>query len=614
MTELHECDGPLLVVAGPGTGKTGTLAKRVRHLVCERGVPPDAISVVTFTVAAAEMRARLADDGPEQTYVPRDLRPRSIRTMHSLGQRMIHEKAAELSLTPPFTVLHSPDQVRVLLQDAAQLAGFTRDAAARTLDCRNHGDCTPRRDPECQICDCYRSILRACNAIDHDDQVLLACGLLRCHPDLLAQYRSAARHLLVDEYQDINAAQFQLISLLSEGQRDGLFVVGDDDQSIYSWRGGSPVFIRHFADNIGPAAQVEPLRHSWRCQPHILESALCVVQAHDPKRMVKGPLTYEKPEGSPVTIHNLPSALAEAKTVVGIVREALNSEPPKDALILVPTRDHASAVIAALKSARITFSAFEERPGDGLPLLHSLITWRDDESDSLSFRNCVEAMLNSPDLGVPSKFVRLAAKKQEREAVFHAVSSLWARVVSSGESLWAALWDSRGDDAVLGKLAARSSELKQVAGKDVTTFLKLAARYLRPWTSVDALSRETTIWISKTEGSSGAGMGQAPVHVMTIQGAKGLGAEVVCLLGLEDGTLPRIGEGAEHLAEQSRLVYVSMTRAKSDLHLFTCRQRPGSISLQSIHGTSGPHILKPSPFLKSIPRKRSKIVYQQAKK
>ena len=614
MTELHEWDGPLLVLAGPGTGKTATLAKRVQHLVVDEDVSPESISVVTFTVAAAEMRARLADEGPEDTYVPRRLRPRSIRTMHSLGQRIIHEKGADLSLRAPFTVVHSPEQVRVLLEDAAQLAGVTRAEAVKTLDCRNYGDCTPQDELKCRICCRYRSILTACNAVDHHDQVLLACDLLRRHPDLLAQYKSEARHLLVDEYQDINAAQFKLISLLSEGQRDGLFVVGDDDQSIYSWRGGSPVFIRGFAERIGAAARVISLQHSWRCQPHILESALSVVRAHDPERLDKGSLTYAKAEGSLVTIHDVPSDAAEAKTVVAIVREALDSEPPKDVLILVPTRDHGSPVVAALKGRRISFTAFEERPGDGLPLLHSLLTWRDDESDNLSFRNCLEGMLNSPDLGVPSRRVKVAAKKQEREAAYSAVSALWGLTIASRESLWAALSDSSGNNCVLAKLAARSSELRAVDRRDVTTFLKLAAQYLRPWTSVDALSRETTIWMTKTGAPSSAGMAPAPVRVMTIQGAKGLGADVVCLLGLEEGTLPQTGKGAAELAEQSRLMYVSMTRAKSDLHLFTCRRRPGSTSFQSIHGTSGPHILKPSRFLKFIPKARSERLYRPAGK
>ena len=121
--------------------------------------------------------------------------------------------------------------------------------------------------------------------LDHDDQILIACNVLTSNPDLLIKYQSQCKHLLVDEYQDINDAQFQLIKLLTKGQREGLFVVGDDDQSIYSWRGGSPEFIRRFEDDFGDNATVELLQVSFRCHRHVLEGSTCVVSKFDSNRL-----------------------------------------------------------------------------------------------------------------------------------------------------------------------------------------------------------------------------------------------------------------------------------------------------------------------------------------
>lgn len=226
--DLCMLSGPVLLLAGPGTGKTYQLGRRIKHLVEKQQVPPDQITVVTFTtVAAQNMRDRISDDARPELYVPYSHQPKHICTLHSFGYRVIRENLTSLGFKSPPRVV-TDDRLRsILISDAAQLAGHRREDGNETTQCRQCGDCKPSDAGKCRICQAYQEILRGCSAVDHDEQILLACRILRETPVVLEKYRTQTRHLLIDEYQDINAAQFELIRLLSDGQRDGLFVVGD---------------------------------------------------------------------------------------------------------------------------------------------------------------------------------------------------------------------------------------------------------------------------------------------------------------------------------------------------------------------------------------------------
>ena len=244
--DIFTKNGPILLLAGPGTGKTHKLAERIKYLVEDAGISPDRITVLTFTnQAAINMRRRLSNVEKRNLYLPGAQHPKRISTLHSLGHTVITDCSQKLKL--PRKVAIVKDRIReIIVRDAAQLSGFTSEAADAVVQCRQFGNCQPGREDNCEICYKYREITLACGAVDHDDQILLAYQLLSEDNALLNEYQSEATHLLIDEYQDINPGQFRLIKLLSGGQEEGLFVVGDDDQSIYSWRGGSPEFIRNF--------------------------------------------------------------------------------------------------------------------------------------------------------------------------------------------------------------------------------------------------------------------------------------------------------------------------------------------------------------------------------
>jgi DNA helicase-2/ATP-dependent DNA helicase PcrA len=609
--DLHTIRGPALLLAGPGTGKTFRLAKRIKHLVEEVGVPPEEITVITFTAPAAKnMRDKISDETRPELYLPYRSQPKAITTMHSLGYRVLRENAAELDLDETLNVVPDDYLRSVLIGDAAQLAGFPRDDGKDTSLCRQFGYCEPEEgSPKCTICQKYKYILRSCSAVDYDEQILLACSLLKNRPDILDRYRASTRHLLVDEYQDINAAQHELISLLSDGQREGLFVVGDDDQSIYSWRGGSPEFIRRFAEDFGPGATVRPLLKSYRCHRHVLEGAMHVVEKFDSARLPKGEIEYDIEDGPKIKIHNAPSDEKEAIAVRHVIEDAL---PSQDVLVLYPQRQFATAIIDALRAARIPFSAPVNVPGSGLPLIATLSTWLRAPGDSLSFRRCLQAFLESRASGVPSHRVRNVEKKQQREEAFRLFSGLWEDVLTGdAENLWAALSKRHELRAYSKAFAAFSSLLTlYTESGPLPEFSGSITESLEPWSKIPDFLAEVASWVEL--GLQGATFGQSPnVRIMSFQSAKGLEAKVVCVLGLEEGTIPRDRDD-ECIAEQSRLFFVSMTRAINELHLFHARKRSGAVVYRNLYKKGELPNVKCSRFIDVIPDANAEGVFHRA--
>lgn len=606
--KLHKTPGPLLLLAGPGTGKTFRLAQRIKYLIEENNVKPDQISVITFTsAAAANLRRRISDTGSQELFIPPKNQPPTISTMHSLGHRIIAEKAKSIGLPRNITVVRSDRLRDVLMGDAAQLAGFSRDTWRLTSNCRQFGDCKRDGDnSKCKICHCYEDILRACDAIDHDDQILLACKLLKKDKQLLLRFRQQTFHLLVDEYQDINAGQFELIRLLSKGQLEGLFVVGDDDQSIYSWRGGSPKFIRNFKSDFGVNARVISLSHSYRCHPRIIEGAQGVVQEHDKDRIGKDISTYDTNDGPKICIHNVPSGERESEIIRYIIADLDQSN---SVLVLVPNRRYIPPITNQLRKARIQYVAPAPIPGQGFLVVERLACWLDNEDDSLALRECIEALLNSKIIRLPSAKVRKPEKKEQRDKSYHLISSLWKRSMEQGESLWAALEKEHARQELI-RVIYESLDNAKSFEKKVPDFLRHIALYLEPWSNKDSFLEEIVGWVNRDEIGYGSGL-LPQVQIMTFQGAKGLEADTVCIVGLEEGIIPRDEVDSDAIAEQSRLLYVSMTRAKTALHLFHSRKRSGAICFQKISDSG---ILSRSSFIGAIPRSVSENKYHPPKK
>jgi len=599
-SELYKMSGPVLVLAGPGTGKTYHLTKRIKYLVEERNVLPERITVITFTDAAARnMQDRISDPAEPDLFISPEKRPNIISTMHSLGYRILREKPSVGGLHRTSRVVYSDRLRDILVGDAAQLAGFDRAYGQETAKCRQFGDCNVSNSRKCKICKQYEKILRSCGAIDYDDQILVACKILEQEPEVLDKYSSHCEHLLVDEYQDINAGQFKLISLLSQRKRNGLFVVGDDDQSIYSWRGGSPHFIRNFKKDIGTDAQIKSLRKSFRCHRHTLEGAISVVTAYDKGRLKKAEYEYEREGGKKIQVHNVPSDEKEAEAVRKIIQRVFSS---RTVLVLLPHRGFSRAIVEELKKARIQFSAPPTPAGEGLPLISVLSGWLRDNSDSLSFRECLESVIDNPLFGIPSKFSRKPEKLKEREKAFSKISDLWEDVMKkASDSFWKSLEIRKDRDDLYSKAFSTFDQLRRHYNcqDDPAGFIAEVVKTLVPWRKTRRLLEEVDRWVETTRRISKTRRGR-DVQLTTLQGAKGLEADVVCIVGAEEGMLPRSGLSSEGLAEQSRLMFVSMTRACEELHIFHARKRSGHLMFRSIYKEGKPPDIQASRFIDSI--------------
>jgi DNA helicase-2/ATP-dependent DNA helicase PcrA len=611
--EPHKLPGPVLLLAGPGTGKTQDLAKRIKWLVEERNVDPENVTVITFTrPAAREMRERISDPTKEKLYVPPHKQPKMIRTMHSLGHKIITEDGEETQLNGKPQVVW-PDSFRnILVGDAAQLSGYAREDGKETADCRQFGDCNPSDERKCKICESYKRILDSCSAIDHDEQILLACRRLEEDKHLLTKYRSYCQHLLVDEYQDINAGQFKLIQLLSEGQREGLFVVGDDDQSIYSWRGGSPKYIRNFKDDFGAKAQIKTLTVSHRCPRHILEGAMCVVAIYDRERRPKERFEYEKGDGEKIKIHSVPSDEKEAKVVKSIVEEAIKQS--KDVLILFPYKSFSEDIAKELREARIQYDAQAIIPGEGLPLISELSRWLATNSDSLSFRKCLEAVTRNPDFHIPSKKANKPKALEKKEGALLRISNLWKHVIEKRvNSLWESLKLEKEKDELYSKLFSAFEHLRiHYSQEEPAGLAAEIVKTLVPWKKSQSFLDEVDLWVQTGKTTDDTGQG-SKVQLMTWQSAKGLGAHVVCIVGVEENTLPKKEKGKViNIAEESRKFLVSLTRASEEVHVFHARNRSQLKVFRRIYKPGNTPDLEPSVFLSVIPKEHKELKYHRA--
>ncbi|MFH0882099.1 MAG: 3'-5' exonuclease, partial [bacterium] len=263
---------------------------------------------------------------------------------------------------------------------------------------------------------------------------------------------------------------------------------------------------------------------------------------------------------------------------------------------------------------RIGFTAPFNTPGNGLPIIVVLADWLKNNQDSISFRTCIEAFINSSESGIPSKRSRKEEKLLEREQSYSIVSALWKPVISkSVESLWQSLVSSKDTHPLLRRIHDSFSRINQltVEDDDVATFLGMLAHDLAPWNKISQCLSELSAWIENGEQLGSVGSADTQIRIMTMQGAKGLEAKIVIVLGLEEGSIPR-SDNSEEISEQSRLLYVSMTRAIDELHLFHARTRSASVAMRAIYKGKGAPDIQPSRFLNVIPEKNSEKRFHPA--
>ncbi len=500
------------------------------------------------------------------------------------------------------------------MRDAAVLLGYTEKDANKALQDRTTVN-TQLSEKSKQIIGKYEGILRTCNAIDHDDQISLACKLLREEDNLRKKYAENAKHLLVDEYQDINQAQFELIELLSRDYQKGLFVVGDDDQSIYSFRGGDPKFIREFKSHFGQESTIIQMRTSRRCPSNILECASCVVAKLDSKRVPKGNYTFLKADPGKVTLHDCPSDDREAEIVGAILRsekehldvcDSCKQLPKRTYFILVPTRNYASKIQETLRKFRIPFDSKFGDGKSGFSIFTLVKGWTALPTSNFATRQAIELIIEGGALKqLPSSRSRSPEKLKLRENGLNKIASLWNDIIKEQKSILDILKEKAEKDDLLKDVHEKLLEIKTAYDKgNVHDFLQKVTLYTKPWSSLDKFFEETK---NQTRTQS-VNQDAFNVRVLTTQSSKGLQAHAVFIIGLEQEVIPRKVASDEALAEDARLFFVAMTRAEEQVHLFKSRKRIGAATYKPV-----PHDRQPSSFLDHLPKDKHETQFHPAK-
>jgi len=604
-------NGPVLVLAGAGTGKTRVITYRIAYMLAT-GIPPESILGMTFTnKAAREMRERLA-----KLVDPDVARRVTLGTFHSFCGRLLRREISALGYLPGFTIADESDQLGIFKQAGASLGlageSFPFNAAFACMSRWKNRLVTPaaarrRADTEfevlsSQIYDKYQELLELQNLIDFDDMLLLTWRLFKEHPETLERCREHYRYLLVDEYQDTNGAQFALVKMLA-GDRCNLCVVGDDDQSIYSWRGADIGNILDFPD-VFPGAKVIKLEQNYRSCSAILNAANAVISGGDVRRHGKK-LWSALGEGTPPKIVSLDNGESEAEYVASMIEQLRRQRkdgraPYSDFAVLYRSNQLSRQIEQALRSAQIPYRLFggqqffqRREIKDALAYLRVMVNSRDDQS--------LLRVLASPPRGLGAKAVEILKKRRVLDHVpmFRTLCSpefqkTLPRAGAEGAAELARVYrEFEKQFAEPGNIAGKTAAFLQACGyidglqkiyKDINDavkrrdnideFISAIAQYEGKVSSPLTLGEYLEACsLMEEENDDDASSGDA-VTLSSIHAAKGLEFPVVFVIAMEKGIFPHekaLEEGAGD--EEKRLFYVAVTRAKEELYLLRARSR-----------------------------------------
>ncbi|MDG2107602.1 MAG: DNA helicase II [Woeseiaceae bacterium] len=612
---------PALVIAGAGSGKTRVLVHRAAWLIEVEGVSPQGLLAVTFTnKAAAEMRSRI------ETLLKLPVQHLWIGTFHGLAHRMLRRHWQEADLPQNFQIIDSDDQLRLIKRLFKSLeideSSWTpkeiqwfingqKDEGLRPEHINDEGD--PHRQQQISLYKSYEDICQRAGLVDFAELLLRAHEILRDNIELLGLYRRRFQHLLVDEFQDTNAIQYAWLRLLV-GDNGVPFVVGDDDQSIYQWRGARVEHIHRFQKDF-PGTQVIKLEQNYRSTRTILNAANAVID-NNSSRMDKH-LWTESAAGETIKVYSAYNESDEANFIVGRLRDWIaQGNARADSAILYRSNAQSRILEEALINARIPYKIygglrFFERAEikDALAYLR-LVSNREDDS---SF----ERVVNKPTRGIGARTVEIIRS--------------YARVNAC--SMWRAA-EAITSDGVNGRIA-----------NSVNPFMSLIERMARETNSLELHDKVDHVihlsmlieFFKKEKGEKGeirienlaelvsaaksfepdpaeemsqldtflshaaleAGEGQADawedcVQLMTMHSVKGLEFPLVFMCGMEDGLFPHQRSVADPngLEEERRLCYFGITRAMQSLYITHAEQR-------RLHGKD--NFSQPSRFISEIP-------------
>ncbi|MBV9310177.1 MAG: UvrD-helicase domain-containing protein [Solirubrobacterales bacterium] len=615
-------EGPLLILAGAGSGKTRVLTHRIAYLLGTERAKPNEILAITFTnKAAGEMRDRA------ELLVGRRVRAMWVMTFHSACARMLRAEAPRLGYTRQFTIYDQADSRRLIKRCLDELGvdpkrftpasiGFQiSDAKNKLRDADAYGRMVGSFFEQ-TVADVYRAYereLHRMNAMDFDDLLVRAVNVLELFPEVRDRYAGGFHHVLVDEYQDTNHAQYRWLQLLAAEHRN-LAVVGDDAQSIYGFRGADITNILEFEDSF-PDTRVIKLEQNYRSTQTILDAANAVIRNNRGQKPKS--LWTELGQGDPIKVRELEDEHAEARFVAGEIQRLLDEGVARSEVAVFYRTNAQSRVLEdTLVRAEIAYQViggtkFYERAEikDAIAYLITLINPQDvgsftrivnsprrgigttSVSRVLAFANTMGMSVwdaasdpeQIPDLGVA------AVKALKR---FMATMNVLGERAQSGASIAELLGETLRESGYLEALEAERTIEAQGRIENLEELVNVAAEYdagASEEPSLDEFLQQIALIADADERSDDQGL----VTLMTLHNAKGLEYPIVFMIGCEEGVFPHsraLDEGG--LEEERRLCYVGITRAERDLYI--CYARTRSVFGARTYGI-------PSRFVSEIP-------------
>ncbi|MHC5034822.1 MAG: ATP-dependent helicase, partial [Planctomycetota bacterium] len=612
-------EGPLLVVAGAGSGKTRVITRRVAYLL-HGGVPPDRVVAVTFTNKAAdEMRRRV------EALVGREV---LVSTFHSFCARLLRREISRIGREPSFTIYDRADSLRVVRRIVKDMeldpatfppAEILDFVAIRKDRVQGPGEVTKEalgivEQTSAAVYARYEDRLAENNALDFDDLLLKTLEVFRRCPDVLQYYQDTYIHVLVDEYQDTNLPQ-HLIARALQGKHRNITAVGDPDQMIYSWRGARLENLMEFEEDFA-GAHVITLERNYRSSGNILRASSSCISNNVFRRPKE--LWTERADGAQIVVGQLADPYAEGQWVADKVGELIREgAEPRDVAVFYRTKlqsaplEDAFATLSLPHQVVDSVGFFERREVKDLrAYLQLLLNPRDDE--------CCLRVINTPSRGIGARTIerlRTAAAGRGSSLVETArdaerLDSLGARAKAAVAGFWALYEDLSSLTA--GKVAdiikhvlertqyveRQPAEERADAQEIVDLFVGYARQYDKrePEGGLVGFLEQAAL-VSDVDGWNAAA---SAVPFMTLHSAKGLEFDAVFIVGLEEDVLPHRRALEEHiqgseeaaLEEERRLFYVGMTRARHRLFITCARQR-------RIRGRD--EVVQPSRFLEELP-------------
>ena len=619
--------GPVLVLAGAGTGKTRVITYRIAYMLAS-GIPGENILGMTFTnKAAREMRERL-----DQLVGSESAKDVTLGTFHSFCGRVLRREISRLGYLPGYTIADESDQQGIFKQAAGKLGcnydGFPSTEAFGMIgkwknqlvlpqEAVNNAS-TPFEEQAAQIYKEYQSILEEQNQVDFDDMLLLVWRIFREYPDVLAVYRDRYRFLLVDEYQDTNFAQYTLLRMLG-GDKPNLCVVGDDDQSIYSWRGADVGNILDFPEHF-PGATVVKLEQNYRSKTSILNAANKVISSGGGKRHAKQ-LWSALGSGDMPVATALGSGEEEADFICQMIRQMMQEDPAlkySDFAVLYRSNQLSRQLEQTFRTGGLPYRMFGGQPfwqrreiKDAIAYLRLVVNPHDDQS--------LLRILSTPPRGLGGKVVDMLKeyRKKNCRPMFFALgdpdfcAGLSTAAKKSCEMLSRAFADGRKIFAAPGNLASGIADYLENVGysgglqriyKDIDDarqrkenldeFISAISQYENRNGNQVTLQDFLDTCMLQEEKEKEEDTRLDAVVFSTVHAAKGLEFPIVFVIAMEDGIFPHersVEEGS--LDEEKRLFYVAITRAREKLFLLR--------SVRRMHrGSSRPARI--SPFLRLL--------------